>query len=116
SWAFWYEKLLENYLPFTVLTFIAAAIGGLLQIIPTVVVNRAENVEGRLQTMYTPLELCGRDLYVSEGCYNCHTQMVRQLVPDVLRYGNQGVTDDYSHLGESIFDHPFQWGSKRTGP
>ena len=52
----------------------------------------------------------GRDLYVSEGCYNCHSQMIRTLVPDVLRYG------DYSRLGESIYDHPYQWGSKRTGP
>jgi cytochrome c oxidase cbb3-type subunit I/II len=115
TWTFWYEKLLENWLPFTVLTFIAAATGGLLQIIPTVVVNRAENVKDRLQVPYTPLELCGRDIYISEGCYNCHTQMIRQLVPDVLRYGT-GPRDDYSHLGESIFDHPFQWGSKRTGP
>jgi cytochrome c oxidase cbb3-type subunit I/II len=115
AWAFWYEKLLDNWLPFTVLTFIAVAIGGLLQIIPTVIVNRGQNVTGRLQALYTPLELCGRDLYIKEGCYNCHTQMVRQMVPDVLRYGS-GPKDDYSHLGESIYDHPFQWGSKRTGP
>jgi len=60
--------------------------------------------------VYTPLELAGRDLYVREGCYNCHSQMIRTLVPDVMRYG------DYSRLGESIWDHPFQWGSKRTGP
>ncbi len=115
AWAFWYEKLLDNWLPFTVLTFIAVAIGGLLQIIPTVIVNRGDKVEERLQALYTPLELCGRDIYISEGCYNCHTQMVRQMVPDVLRYGT-GPADDYSHIGESIYDHPFQWGSKRTGP
>ena len=115
SWSFWYEKLLDNYLPFTVLTFIAVAIGGLLQIIPTVLVNRGDRIEGRIQKLYTPLELCGRDIYVSEGCYNCHSQMIRQMVPDVLRYGT-GRPDDYSHLGESIYDHPFQWGSKRTGP
>jgi len=115
SWSFWYEKLLENFLPFTVLTFIAVAIGGLLQIIPTVIVNRGDRIEGRIQKLYTPLELCGRDIYVSEGCYNCHSQMIRQMVPDVLRYGT-GRKDDYSHLGESIYDHPFQWGSKRTGP
>ena len=59
---------------------------------------------------YTPLELAGRDLYVNEGCYNCHSQMIRTPVPDVLRYG------DYSRLGESIYDFPHQWGSKRTGP
>ncbi len=110
AWTHWYEKLLQNYLPFTVLTFVAVVIGGLIQLVPTVTVNRAKNIEDRLQKIYTPLELAGRDLYVSEGCYNCHSQMIRTMVPDVLRYG------DYSRLGESIYDHPFQWGSKRTGP
>ena len=109
-WISWYDKLLENWMPFTVLSFLAVAIGGLIQIVPTVTVNRAKNVEDRLQILYTPLELAGRDIYVSEGCYNCHSQMIRTMVPDVLRYG------DYSRLGESIYDHPFQWGSKRTGP
>ena len=85
-------------------------IGGIVQIPPTVFVSRAKNIEDRLPRFPTPLELAGRDLYVSEGCYNCHSQMIRTLVPDVLRYG------DYSRLGESIYDHPFQWGSKRTGP
>jgi cytochrome c oxidase cbb3-type subunit I/II len=110
GWAKWYEDLSENYLPFTVLVLVAVVIGGLVQIVPVVTVNRAMNVEDRLQKLYTPLELAGRDLYVGEGCYNCHSQMIRTLVPDVLRYG------DYSRLGESIYDHPFQWGSKRTGP
>jgi cytochrome c oxidase cbb3-type subunit I/II len=110
SWSQWYERLLENYMPFTVLTLIAVAIGGMVQILPTVTVNRAKNVEDRLQKLYTPLELAGRDLYVSEGCYNCHSQQIRTMVPDVLRYGPP------SRLGESIYDFPFQWGSKRTGP
>lgn len=110
DWSFWYDRLLENYMPFTVLTLIAVATGGMIQILPTLTVNRAKNMEDRLQKMYTPLELAGRDLYVSEGCYNCHSQMIRTMVPDVLRYG------EYSRLGESIYDHPFQWGSKRTGP
>jgi cytochrome c oxidase cbb3-type subunit I/II len=96
--------------PFTVLVFLSVAIGGLVQIIPTVLVNRAQNVEDRIQVPYTPLELAGRDIYVREGCYNCHSQMIRTLVPDVLRYG------DYSRLGESIYDHPYQWGSRRAGP
>jgi cytochrome c oxidase cbb3-type subunit I/II len=109
-WAAWYDRLLVNALPFTILTFIAVAAGGLIQIIPTTLVNRAGNIEGRRSIPYTPLELAGRDLYVREGCYNCHSQMIRTLVPDVLRYG------DYSRLGESIYDYPFQWGSKRTGP
>jgi cytochrome c oxidase cbb3-type subunit I/II len=115
-WSAWHEKLLENALPFSVLAFIAVALGGLIQIIPTTMANRADSIHGRLQTMYTPLELAGRDLYVSEGCYNCHSQQIRMLVPDVLRYGRPGVADDYSHLGESLYDHPHQWGSKRTGP
>ena len=109
-WGAWYDRLLVSVLPFTVLVFIAVAVGGLIQIIPTVLVNRAENIEGRRQIPYTPLELAGRDLYVTEGCYNCHSQMIRTIVPDVLRYG------DYSRLGESIYDYPHQWGSRRTGP
>ncbi len=109
-WAVWYDRLLVSAAPFTVLTFIAVAIGGLVQIIPGVVSKHAANVEDRIQKVYTPLELAGRDIYVSEGCYNCHSQMIRTLVPDVLRYG------DYSRLGESVYDHPYQWGSRRTGP
>lgn len=116
GWARWHEALIENYLPFTVLAFIAVAVGGAVQIIPSLVVNRDHNIEGRLQELYTPLELAGRDIYVSEGCYNCHSQMIRTLVPDVVRYGRAGYQADYSHLGESLYDHPFQWGSKRTGP
>ena len=116
KWTNWHERIVENYLPFSLLVFIAVAIGGSVQIIPSLIVNREKNIEGRLQELYTPLELAGRDLYVSEGCYNCHSQMIRTLVPDVMRYGRSGVADDFSHLGESIFDHPYQWGSKRTGP
>ena len=116
KWTNWHERLIENYLPFTVLVFVAVAIGGAVQIIPSLIVNREKNIEGRLQELYTPLELAGRDLYVSEGCYNCHSQMIRTLVPEVMRYGRAGVADDFSHLGESLFDHPYQWGSKRTGP
>ena len=110
NWGDWYDRLLVSAVPFTVLTFVAVVAGGLIQIIPTVVIHRAANVEDRRQIPYTPLELSGRDIYVREGCYLCHSQMIRTLVPDVLRYG------DYSRLGESIYDHPFQWGSKRNGP
>jgi cytochrome c oxidase cbb3-type subunit I/II len=67
-------------------------------------------VEEVRQIPYTPLELAGRDIYVREGCYNCHSQQIRPLLGDVLRYG------DYSKIGESIYDYPYQWGSKRTGP
>ena len=110
AWANWYDRLLVNTAPFTVLTFIAVVAGGLIQIIPTVVAHKAANIEDRRQIPYTPLELAGRDIYVREGCYTCHSQMIRTLVPDVLRYG------DYSRLGESIYDYPYQWGSKRNGP
>jgi cytochrome c oxidase cbb3-type subunit I/II len=110
KWASWWDRLLVNSAPFTILVVISVAAGGLVQIIPTVLMHRAANVEDRRQVPYTPLELAGRDIFVSEGCYNCHSQMIRTLVPDVLRYG------DYSRLGESIYDYPFQWGSKRTGP
>jgi cytochrome c oxidase cbb3-type subunit I/II len=110
AWVDWYDKLLINALPFTVLTFLAVAVGGLIQIIPMMTIDRRLQTEDRVARVYTPLELAGRDLYVREGCYNCHSQMIRTLVPDVMRYG------DYSRLGESIWDHPYQWGSKRTGP
>lgn len=110
KWSDWYERLLGNWGPFSILVFIAAAIGGMIQIIPTVVMQTASNMEGRVQIPYSPLELAGRDIYIAEGCYNCHSQQIRVMIPDVLRYG------DYSRMGESIFDHPFQWGSKRTGP
>lgn len=109
-WAEWYDRLIGNWAPFTVLVFISVAIGGMVQIIPTLVVQKAKNLEDRVQVPYTPLELAGRDIYIAEGCYTCHSQQIRTMKPDVLRYG------DYSRIGESIYDHPFQWGSKRTGP
>jgi cytochrome c oxidase cbb3-type subunit I/II len=110
AWADWYDRLLVNALPFTVLTLLSVLIGGLIQIIPMLTIDRNLQTEDRVARVYTPLELAGRDIYVAEGCYNCHSQMIRTLVPDVMRYG------DYSRLGESIWDHPYQWGSKRTGP
>jgi cytochrome c oxidase cbb3-type subunit I/II len=109
-WSEWYGRLLANSLPFTLLTFFAAATGGAVQLIPMMLVNKDINKEDRVQVPYTPLELAGRDIYIREGCYLCHSQMIRTLVPDVLRYG------PYSRIGESIYDHPFQWGSKRNGP
>ena len=110
SWGDWHEQLLHAGLPFSVLVLVAAVIGGVVQILPTVIINRAQNLEGVVQTPYTPLELAGRDIYVREGCYNCHSQQIRTLVGDVLRYGPP------SRIGESIYDHPYQWGSKRSGP
>ncbi|MBP7949583.1 MAG: cytochrome-c oxidase, cbb3-type subunit I [Verrucomicrobiales bacterium] len=110
GWNTWHEKLLHNWAPFSILVFVAAAVGGAVQIIPNVLQSRPKYVTDHLQKLYTPLELAGRDLYVNEGCYNCHSQMIRTLKPDILRYG------EASRLGESIYDHPYQWGSKRSGP
>ncbi len=109
-WGNWYERLQANSLPFTILTLIAILVGGVVQIVPMVTMNRAEAVEGVRQIPYTPLELVGRDIYVREGCYNCHSQSIRPFQGEVLRYG------EYSKLGDFIYDYPFQWGSKRTGP
>ncbi len=117
TWRRWHEELLHNAFPFAVLSLIAVAIGGALQIIPTVALYKGDGdatlLEHRLQKPYRPLELAGRDIYIREGCYNCHSQMIRTLKPDILRYG-AGL--GYSRLGESIYDRPFQWGSRRTGP
>ena len=88
---------------------IVVAIGGLVEIVPLFYLkNTIEKVDGMRR--YTPLELAGRDIYVREGCYLCHSQMIRPLRDEVERYGH------YSHAAESMYDHPFQWGSKRTGP
>jgi cytochrome c oxidase cbb3-type subunit 2 len=88
---------------------IVVAIGGIVEIVPLFYVkNTIETVEG--VRPYTPLELAGRNIYVREGCYNCHSQMIRPLRDEVERYGH------YSLAAESMYDHPFQWGSKRTGP
>jgi len=88
---------------------IVVAIGGLVEIVPLFYVKSTiEKVEG--MRPYTPLELTGRDVYIREGCYLCHSQMIRSLRDEVERYGH------YSLAAESMYDHPFQWGSKRTGP
>lgn len=94
---------------FSVLVFIALAIGGAVEIIPML---RVESNIPRIAsvTPYTPLELAGRDIYISNGCYNCHSQQVRPLRWETDRYG------EYSKIGEFVYDHPFQWGSRRTGP
>ncbi len=92
-----------------VLSLIVVSIGGLVEIVPLFYLqNTIEDVEG--MRVYTPLELSGRDIYIREGCYVCHSQMIRPLRDEVERYGN------YSLAAESQYDHPFQWGSKRTGP
>ena len=88
---------------------VVVAIGGLIEIAPLFWLGSTiEKVKG--MRPYTPLELTGRDIYIREGCYTCHSQMVRTLRDEVERYGH------YSLAAESMYDHPFQWGSKRTGP
>ncbi|MCF8484110.1 MAG: cytochrome-c oxidase, cbb3-type subunit II [Rhodobacteraceae bacterium] len=92
-----------------VLSLLVVSIGGLVQIVPLYYLdNTIEKVEG--VRPYTPLELAGRDIYIREGCYGCHSQMIRPMRDEVERYGH------YSLAAESMYDHPFQWGSKRTGP
>jgi cytochrome c oxidase cbb3-type subunit 2 len=88
---------------------VVVSIGGLVEIAPLFLLSSTiEKVQG--MRPYAPLELAGRDIYIREGCYNCHSQMIRSLRDEVERYGH------YSLAAESMYDHPFQWGSKRTGP
>lgn len=99
----------RNSILLLVLILVVVAIGGIVEIVPLYLMKTTiEKVQG--MRPYTPLELAGRDIYVREGCYNCHSQMVRSLRSEVERYGH------YSLAAESMYDHPFQWGSKRTGP
>lgn len=104
------HKILEkNATLLLVFSFLVVTIGGIIQIAPLFYLeNTIEKVEG--VRPYTPLELKGRDIYVREGCYTCHSQMIRPMRDEVERYGH------YSLAAESMYDHPFQWGSKRTGP
>ena len=104
------HKLIEtNAGLLLVLSFLVVTIGGIVQIAPLFwLENTIEKVEG--MRPYSPLELTGRDIYIREGCYVCHSQMIRPLRDEVERYGA------YSLAAESKYDHPFQWGSKRTGP
>jgi cytochrome c oxidase cbb3-type subunit 2 len=90
-------------------SFLVVTVGGIVEIAPLFYLeNTIEKVEG--MRPYSPLELAGRDIYVREGCYTCHSQMIRPFRDEVERYGH------YSLAAESMYDHPFQWGSKRTGP
>ncbi len=104
------HKVIETHATLLlVLSFLVVTIGGLVQIVPLFYLeNTIEKVEG--VRPYTPLELQGRSIYIREGCYGCHSQMIRPMRDEVERYGH------YSLAAESMYDHPFQWGSKRTGP
>ncbi len=106
---YWHNKLERMPVLFTVLTLVAILIGGVIEMVPTFL------IESNIPTItavkpYSPLELHGRDIYIREGCVSCHTQMVRPFRSETERYG------EYSKAGEYVYDHPFLWGSKRTGP
>ncbi|MGM9491275.1 cytochrome-c oxidase, cbb3-type subunit II [Ideonella sp. YS5] len=104
-----HEKIETSNFLMIVLILAAIAFGGLVEIVPLFFQrSTTQPVEGLKP--YTPLQLAGRDVYLREGCYNCHSQMVRPFRAETLRYG------PYSVAGEFVYDHPFQWGSKRTGP
>jgi len=99
----------RNTILLSVLTLLTVAIGGLVEIVPLFTIETTiERVQG--MRPYSPLELAGRNVYIREGCYLCHSQQIRPLRDEVERYGH------YSLAAESMYDHPFQWGSKRTGP
>jgi cytochrome c oxidase cbb3-type subunit I/II len=106
----WHHFLERRAFLFSGLALVAVLIGGMAELVPTIAVKAAVPVTGQAQRPYSSLELAGRDLYVREGCYLCHSQMVRSLASDTLRYGA------VSRAEESRYDRPFQWGSKRTGP
>jgi cytochrome c oxidase cbb3-type subunit I/II len=105
----WHRPIERKPFPFLVLTLIVILIGGALELIPTFLVKSNIPTISSVKP-YTPLELHGRDIYVREGCYTCHSQMVRPFRSETARYG------EYSKAGEFVYDHPFQWGSKRSGP
>ena len=104
------HKIIEtNATLLLIFSFLVVTVGGIVQIAPLFwLENTIEKVEG--MRPYSPLELTGRDIYIREGCYVCHSQMIRPMRDEVERYGH------YSLAAESMYDHPFQWGSKRTGP
>lgn len=109
SWMDKHEKLERNSFWLLFFTIVVVLIGGAVEIVP---LFRMETVIEKVDGVrpYTPLELAGYNIYVREGCYNCHSQQIRPLRDEVVRYGH------YSLAAESMYDHPFQWGSKRTGP
>lgn len=106
---YWHRVLEKKPIVFTVLATIAILIGGIFELIPTFLIKSNVPTISAVKP-YTPLELHGRDIYIKEGCVSCHSQMVRPFRSETERYG------EYSKAGEFVYDHPFLWGSKRTGP
>lgn len=106
---YWHRVIERKPVRMLVFSFILVAVGGIMEFIPTFLVKSNVPTIASVKP-YTPLELHGRDVYIKEGCYTCHSQMIRPFRDEVARYG------EYSKAGEHVYDHPFQWGSKRTGP
>jgi cytochrome c oxidase cbb3-type subunit II len=106
---FSHEKIETSNFLMIVLILLVVAVGGIVEIVPLFYQRSTTQPVAGLKP-YTALQLAGRDVYVREGCYNCHSQMIRPFRAETLRYGH------YSTAGEFVYDHPFQWGSKRTGP
>jgi cytochrome c oxidase cbb3-type subunit 2 len=106
---FSHEKVETNNFLMIVLILLVVAVGGLVEIVPLFFQKTTTQPTEGLKP-YTALQVAGRDIYLREGCYNCHSQMIRPFRAETLRYGH------YSVAGEFVYDHPFQWGSKRTGP
>ena len=107
--AFFHHKIETNLSYMLVLIVLTISVGGLVQIVPLFAMHSTTEPVAGLKP-YTPLQLNGRDVYIREGCYLCHSQMIRPFRAETERYGH------YSVAGEFVYDHPFQWGSKRTGP
>ena len=107
--SFSHEKIETSNFLLIALTLFVLAIGGLVEIVPLFFQKSTTEAVAGLKP-YTPMQLMGRDVYLREGCYNCHSQMIRPFRAETMRYGH------YSVAGEFVYDHPFQWGSKRTGP
>jgi cytochrome c oxidase cbb3-type subunit I/II len=105
----WHRKIERKPIQFMILSLVVILIGGAIEMIPTFLIKSNIPTISSVKP-YTPLELQGRDIYVREGCYTCHSQMIRPFRSETERYG------EYSKAGEFVYDHPFQWGSKRTGP
>ncbi|MGA0613020.1 cytochrome-c oxidase, cbb3-type subunit II [Caldimonas sp. KR1-144] len=109
SRGFTHERIETNNFLMIVLIVLVVAVGGIVEIVPLFFQRSTTQPVDGLKP-YTALQLAGRDIYLREGCYGCHSQMIRTLRAETLRYG------PYSQAGEFVYDHPFQWGSKRTGP
>ena len=109
SQAWWHRRWERRPFRFTVWVTVAVIVASLMEIIPTFLIRSNVPTIASVKP-YTPLELIGRDIYLAEGCYNCHSQMIRPILAETKRYG------EYSKAGEFVYDHPFQWGSRRIGP